>query len=105
MAELKTQPSGKTWVMVLQFVLPVVLAIIGGYVTVRSTASDQQKRSADNEQKIVELERRVKADEDGLTKLNDQMVTSREFKLYMDTQTQTLGDIRADIRAIRAGQK
>jgi hypothetical protein len=84
----------KTVLMVLQFILPVVLAIIAGYGSVRYASGENQAKQAD-------LERRVKADEEMLQKLSDRMATKDDVKNLSDILRGDLQDIKTDIRALR----
>ena len=94
-------PNGKAGMLVLQFVLGTALAIVSGYGAARY-------RSGEDAAKMVELERRIKDNEEALQKVMSradenrrQLITRDEFKIYMDGQTQTLNQIQQDVRAIR----
>jgi ABC-type transporter MlaC component len=89
--------NGKTALLVLQFVLPLIIAIAGAYGTVRYTAGEQMQR-------IDNLERQIKADRDDLNKIMDRQITREEFKQFIDATRNDLSEIKTDIREARKGR-
>ena len=80
--------------LVLQFVLPVILAIVAGYGSVKYASGETQ-------QKLLDLERRVQSNTEKVDKMNERVVTREELRQFIDATRSDLTDIKTDIRAMR----
>jgi uncharacterized protein YPO0396 len=80
--------------MVLQFILPVILAIIAGYGSVRYASGETQQR-------LTDLDRRVQANTEKLEKMNERMISRDEMKQFIDSMRSDQTDIKNDIRSLR----
>ena len=79
---------------VLQFTLPLILAIIAGYGSVKYATGE-------NQAKMQSLEQQVKDNRSDLNKMIDNQITRREMQLYIDQTKADLADIKADLRELR----
>jgi sensor c-di-GMP phosphodiesterase-like protein len=87
-------PPPKTWLTILQFLLPVILAIVAGYGAV-------QYASGETQAKINELDRRLKEQSDNLNRTADRMITRDEMRQFIEATRDDLREIKNDIRALR----
>jgi hypothetical protein len=86
--------AGKTTMIVLQFILPVILAIIAGYGSVKYSSGETQQRLANDEAKIEEMRKQLEY-------MRSNSISREEMKIFMDGQSETLRTIQTDIREIR----
>jgi F0F1-type ATP synthase membrane subunit b/b' len=89
-----TTPNPKVLWAVLQFILPVILAMIAGYGAVKYTAGETQA-------KIAELERRVTENRADVNRLTENQITRREMQQYIDQTKTDLQEIKQDLRELR----
>lgn len=91
--------NGKaTWLILLQFTLPVILAIIAGYGSVKYTSGETQS-------KLIELERRIEANTEAISRVSERAIPRSEIQLYMEFTKENFEEIKRDLRAIRDRQK
>ena len=86
--------SGKTVFTVVQFILPVILAMAAGYGAVKYSSGETQ-------QKLMELQRRMTENRDDMNKVIDNQITRRKMQLYIDQTRSDLTDIKNDVRELR----
>lgn len=84
----------KYWLGLVMWLVGIGITILAGYTSVTLT------RGADA-QRLINVENQVKDLQKQVDYMRDNSVTSKEFRLYMDTQTQILNSIHSDVREIR----
>lgn len=92
-----TLHTAKLWLSILQWVGPVVLALVAGYGAVVSTRATMEQRVGTLERDVVDLRKGVEYN-------RDHLVTREELKAYLDGQMRALDQIQEDMRALRRGR-
>lgn len=79
---------------VLQFTLPLILAIIAGYGSVKYATGE-------NQAKVQAMEQQIKDNRSDLNRMIENQITRREMQLYIDQTKADLQDIKEDLRELR----
>lgn len=79
---------------ILQFTLPLILAIVAGYGSVKYASGENQAR-------MNSVEAQVKANRDDLNKITENNISRREMQLYIEQTRSDLADIKEDLRELR----
>lgn len=79
---------------VLQFTLPLALAIVAGYGSVKYATGENQAR-------MNSVEQQVKDNRNDLNKMIENNISRREMQLYIDQTRSDLADIKEDLRELR----
>lgn len=79
---------------ILQFTLPLILAIVAGYGSVKYAAGE-------NEARMNSVEQQVKDNRADLNKVIDNNISRREMQLYIDQTKSDLKEIKEDLRELR----
>ncbi len=90
----QTLPTNGKGLEITKFVLPLVLAIAGAWGTMKYT-------SGQTEQRLQNLESKVKISEDNIEKMNNRTMSREEMKFFMDTTRDNLKEIKDDLRTLR----
>ena len=86
--------AGGIPMVVLQVILPILMAIIAGYGAVKYT-------SGETTQQLNELTRRSEWNRDQIEKIRANSVSREEMRLFIEQARADLAEIKADIRAMR----
>lgn len=79
---------------ILQFTLPLILAIVAGYGSVKYASGENQAR-------MNSVEQQVKDNRADLNKMIDNNISRREMQLYIDQTKSDLKEIKEDLRELR----
>lgn len=95
MADGKPQfNTGGIPIIAVQVLLPVVLAVIAGYGSVKYS-------SGETTQQIRALQQQVEANKQEVERIRSTSVTREEMRLFIEQARQDLQDIKMDVREIR----
>lgn len=79
---------------IAKFVLPLILAIAGAYGTIKYT-------SGTTDQRLSNLESRIKSTEDKIDKMGERTVSREELRQFIEATRSDLSDIKQDLRVMR----
>lgn len=93
------KPSGSGIpILVVQIVLPMLLAIVTGYGAVKFTEGETL-------QKIQALDKRIEENRMQIETVRTGSVSREEMRLFIEQARQDLADIKSDIRSMRASER
>lgn len=90
--------TGGIPIIAVQVLLPVVISIIAGYGAVKYSSGETQQR-------LEELHRVTLTNKEEIERVRNNAVTREEMRLFIESARQDLQEIKADIRAIRYGER